>query len=143
MKLKKIVAPVKLWKRIVAYLIDVIIVNLIIVYPFRDFFGNFENDIIVKEIGPEIFMVFFIISILTILYWALLEFFLKQSIGKALLNIYVRSTEKELKFWQCIVRNLSKINTLLLIIDSLNIIFRKDYQRYLEKISNTEVVDGE
>src|SRR3989344_3698796 len=97
MKLKKIVAPVKLWKRIVAYLIDVIIVNLIIVYPFRDFFGNFENDIIVKEIGPEIFMVFFIISILTI----------------------------------------------LLIIDSLNIIFRKDYQRYLEKISNTEVVDGE
>ena len=83
MKLKKIVARVKLWKRIVAYLIDVIIVNLIIVYPFRDFFGNFENDIIVKEIGPEIFMVFFIISILTILYWALLEFFLKQSIGKA------------------------------------------------------------
>ncbi len=143
MKLKKIVAPVSLWKRVAAYIIDIIIVNLIIVYPFKGFFGNFENNGLLKELGSEIFMVFLIISALTILYWTLLEFFLRQSIGKALLNIYVRSTEKELKFWQCLVRNLSKINTLLLFIDSLNILFNKEHQRYLEKMSNTEVVDGE
>lgn len=143
MKLKKIVAPVSIWKRVAAYIIDIIIVNLIIVYPFKGFFGNFENNGLLKELGSEIFMVFLIISALTILYWTLLEFFLRQSIGKALLNIYVRSTEKELKFWQCLVRNLSKINTLLLFIDSLNILFNKEHQRYLEKMSNTEVVDGE
>lgn len=144
MKLKKIVAPVKLWKRVVAYIIDIIIVNIIIVYPFMNFLGNFENDSFLREFSYEILSVFFIISILIILYWAFLEYFLRQSVGKALMNIHIRSTEKqELKFWQCFVRNLSKISTLLLLIDSLGIIFKGDYQRFLEKLSKTEVVDGE
>ena len=143
MKLKKIVAPVKLWKRVFAYIIDAVIVNLIIVYPFKGFFGNFDEDIFVKEFGSDIFMVILIISVLTILYWAVLEYFLKQSIGKSLLNIYIRSTEKELNFWQCIVRNLSKVSALILFIDCLRIIFKSEYQRYLEKLSKTEVVDGE
>ncbi|MEK6936579.1 MAG: RDD family protein [Nanoarchaeota archaeon] len=138
---KKIGFHVELWKRVLAYIIDVIIVNLIIVYPFKGFFGNFD-DVIIKELGSEIFMVVLIISILTVLYWALLEFFLKQSVGKSLMNIYVRSTDKELGFWQCVLRNLSKINTILLIIDSLKVLLKKDYQRYLEKLSRTEVVDG-
>ncbi len=143
MKLKKIVAPVKLWKRVAAYFIDVIIVNLIIVYPFKDFFGNFEEDLFFKEFSSEILMAFLIISLLTILYWAVLEYFLKQSVGKSLMNIYVRSTENELNFWPCVLRNLSKVSTLLLLIDSLGIIFKKDYQRFLERLSKTEVVDGE
>ena len=44
MKLKKIVAPVRLWKRVLAYFIDVMIVNIIIVFPFNDFFSNLEDD---------------------------------------------------------------------------------------------------
>ena len=141
MKLKKIVAPVRLWKRVLAYFIDVMIVNIIIVFPFNDFFSNLEDDYF--QFSKEILFVFILISVLTILYWSTMEYFLKQSVGKALLSIYVRSKDKELKFWQCIVRNIPKISMLLLLIDSFQVIFKKDYQRYFEKISRTEVIDDE
>jgi len=143
MKLKKIVAPVKLWKRVLAYLIDEVIIGFVIVMPFGSFFANFDNDLFVNEFSSEIFLVGLIISILSVLYWSISEYLANQSIGKALVGIYVRSTNNELMFWQCLVRSLTKFSGLLLFIDSLRIIFKGDYQRYFEKLSKTEVVDGE
>ena len=143
MKIKKSVVFVKLWKRVVAYFIDIVILNLVVVYPFKGFFGNFEEDVSLNEFSIEIVMVFLIISAMTVAYWSILEYFLKQSVGKSLLNIYVRSTEKELNFWQCVLRNLSKVSILVLFIDCLRIIFKKEHQRYLEKLSKTEVFDEE
>ena len=142
MKLHKIVAPVKLWKRVLAFLIDSMIIDLIIIFPFKGFFKNIELASI-EQSGMQIFLVGLLICVLTLIYWTTLEYSLHQSIGKALFNIYVRSKNKELKLWQCLVRNLTKISLLLLLIDSLSIIFKRDYQRYFEKISVTEVVDGE
>ena len=84
-----------------------------------------------------------IILCLNLIYWVTLDYMLRQSIGKALLNIYVRSTEKELKLWQCIVRNIPKLSLILLFLDSFGVLFRNEYQRYFEKLSKTEVVDGE
>ena len=143
MKLNKIVAPVRLWKRVTAFLIDYALIGLIIVYPFKDFFTKSENYSVLNS-SKDIALATFIIVVLTLLYWTLLEYLLKQSVGKAFFNIYVRSKDKkELKLWQCVVRNLSKISLIILFLDSLQLLFKKDYQRYFEKISNTEVVDGE
>ena len=143
MKFNKIVAPVQLWKRVTAFLIDYVLIGIIIVYPFKDFFTKFENYSILNS-GKDIFLATFIIIVLTLLYWISLEYILKQSAGKAFFNIYVRSKDREeLKLWQCFVRNLTKVSLIILFLDSLQVIFRKDYQRYFEKISNTEVIDGE
>ena len=143
MKVNKIVAPVQLWKRMAAFLVDYVLIGIIIVYPFKDFFTKFENYSILNS-GKDIFLATFIIVILTLLYWVSLEYILKQSAGKAFFNIYVRSKDREeLKLWQCFVRNLTKVSLIILFLDSLQVIFRKDYRRYFEKISNTEVVDGE
>ena len=142
MKLNKIVAPVSLWKRVFAFVIDTMIINIIIVFPFGGFLKNIEANTFDKSTS-ELMLVGLLISVLTLLYWVILEYSLRQSVGKALLNIYIRSKEKELKLWQCFVRNLPKVSLVLLFIDSLGIIFKKDYQRYFEKISRTEVVDGE
>ncbi len=142
MKLNKIVSPVSLWKRVLAFFIDFIIINLIVVLPFSNFFENidvYSLDII----GSEIIFVSLIIIVLTLLYWVVLEYLLKQSVGKAILNVYVRSKDKNLKLWQCIVRNLTKVSLILLILDSLPVIFKNSYQRFFEKLSNTEVIDGE
>ena len=79
---------------------------------------------------------------LTLIYWSLSEYIFYQSPGKFAFNIYVRSKEKELKFWQCLIRNVTKISLILLFLDSLKVILKKDYQRYFEKISKTEVVNG-
>ncbi len=144
MKQKKSVSPVKLWKRVIAYVIDVIIINIIIIYPFKNYLGDFEEDLVFNFFNSGFMLALLLIFLLTILYWTILEYLLNQSVGKAFMNIYVRSTNKQkLSFWQCLLRNLSKVSTLLLFIDSLGIIFKKDYQRFLEKLSKTEVVDSE
>ncbi len=142
MKLNKIVAPVKLWKRVMAFLIDYMLINIIIVFQFNKFFNNLKDFSLENNTG--IIKVSLIIIILTLLYWTVFDYFLKQSAGKAFFNIYIRSKDKEeLKLWQCFVRNMTKTSLILLFFDSLKVLFNKDYQRYFEKISRTEVVDGE
>lgn len=144
------------WKRVIAYIIDAIIINIIIIWPFqktimRLSLGFQSNNILqvynyissnqeaVRATLPEMAILFVIVSILTIAYWAILEYKLRQSIGKMLLNIYVKSDEKTLTLQQCIIRNVSKISGLLLLTDCIGIIGNK--QRFLERLSKTRVVE--
>lgn len=72
-----------------------------------------------------------------------MESLFKQTAGKAILGIFVHSTQKETTLWQIIVRNIPKVSLLLIFLDSFPILFRKEQQRYSEKLSNTEVTyDG-
>lgn len=140
------------WKRVFAYILDRIIINIIIVLPFnkvvegldisseKDFIAAYEIVNSAKDILPLLY-ISLVIAALSILYWAVLEYLLKQSIGKMLFRIYVKSKDKELKFWQCIVRNLTKASLLILVLDSFSIIINKDSQRYFEKISHTEITE--
>ena len=50
------------------------------------------------------------------------------------------SLKKQLTLHQCIMRNITKIVTPVLLIDFLYAIINKTHQRYFEKISNTEVL---
>ena len=80
------------------------------------------------------------VSILTVLYWSVFEYNLKQSPGKMLLKIYVNPTDKNLTFSHAVVRNLSKMSGLLLLIDCLYMVIKKTNQRYLETVAKTEVL---
>jgi uncharacterized RDD family membrane protein YckC len=127
---------VNIWRRISAFLIDQGIIFLIIVFPFNNFF---ENNSFLENIDTSLFLAYFIIIILSLLYWIVLEFLFKQTAGKAILGIFVNSNEKETTLWQIIVRNIPKVSLLLIFFDSIPILFRKEQQRYFEKLSRTEV----
>lgn len=143
-----------LWKRILAFILDVLILDLVIISPFQKFFkGIVPENVSFKGLFSyfmegtfdlsKLLIAALFIMLITLFYWALLEWKLGQSVGKLVLNIFVRSTKKEkLTLGQCFVRNLSKVSTLLLFFDVLYMLLRKQNQRWLEEVSNTEVVEN-
>ena len=142
---------VPLWKRALAYIADILVVNLVIVLPFKTIIKNlsitsdanpfnFLASTSLSSLKPLIY-ISIVIAILTILYWSMLEYSIQQSIGKILFRIKVMSTNKrKLSFWQCLVRNITKISTIVLLIDSLYMI-KSHHLRYFEKISSTKVIN--
>lgn len=151
-ELKEKKAPAKMWKRAGAYILDILILQIVVVFPFKknlkgitientdiSYLQNLINNN--PDIITSILLVSLSILMLSILYFSALEFYTRQSLGKMLFQIRVMSKTKDLKFWQCLIRNISKPTTLLLFIDVLYLIFKHQNQRYLEKISNTIVVE--
>lgn len=155
MKLRMNEVQAPFWKRLLAYVIDAVITNIVVIWPFqgtiKQVSGDLEfNNIVgaykyintsesIRSSLPALTILFVIIAVLTVAYWAILEYKTRQSIGKMLLKIYVKSDEKELTMKQCIARNISKISGLLLIIDSVGII--SNNQRFLERASKTRVIE--
>lgn len=147
---KEAYAP--LWKRIIAYIIDLAIVNIVIIIPFKpvldkitlkngDFLTFYNFYVNNPEYTSTLFLISFFIALFMLIYWTVLEFTLQQSIGKIVFNLKVISENKKLNLWQCLVRNISKINTILIIIDSLFIFKSIKNQRLLEKLAKTYVVE--
>jgi len=142
-----------LWKRLLSYIIDSFVVYFIILFPFKGYYNtlttSLNNGILtnpdilnqLKDLAPKFFLISFIVALLTILYWAIFEYYFKQSIGKMLFKIRITSTKKTLKFWQSFLRNISKSSLLILFIDSIFILFSKNNQRFFEKISKTKVIE--
>jgi uncharacterized RDD family membrane protein YckC len=148
--------PASIFKRALAFLIDLSIINFIIFFPFRRLLQNvlpeessfsltynfLKNN---PELGTLLSITFMTMSFITILYFIILEKKLTQSIGKIILNINVASEKKHLKLWQLIVRNLFLIPIfpfiLLWIIDPIFIILTKNKQRLSEILSKTKVIE--
>lgn len=138
------------WKRVVAYFIDTIIIGIVVESSFSPILGQIYEplkkfsiiEIVSASSTGKSFLIFFIISILTLGYWSVLEYKLNQTIGKLLLNLYtVPDKGKKLTFHQAFTRNISKISTVILILDCIPLLNRKNNKRYLEKVSKTRVID--
>ena len=114
---------VSLWKRAFAFIIDLFIIYLA-TSPLQVFLANeigieekFDINAL-KELlsdterfeksSNSIIAVVGIIALLALVYWSILEYFLKQSIGKMIMKISIRSQTGELKIWQAITRNVTK-----------------------------------
>lgn len=153
-KERTFVGPALLWKRIIAFIIDMLIIILFVLFPFRNaiksivpvnysfaetykFLSNAEN-------APYILAVYFAASILMFLYFYIMETKMAQTIGKRIMSIYV-TADNELKKWQILVRNLLFIPAfpfdLLIILDPLFMFFTKTNQRLSEILSRTKVVE--
>ena len=126
-----------LWKRIFAYIIDISLVNLIVIVPFKTIITMPENS---KQIlsTPSIDLIIAILTIilLILIYFIYTEYKTKQTLGKLLFNIKVMPDNASLK--QIITRNITKPFSLLLILDALYMIKTKNL-RYTEVISKTWV----
>lgn len=147
--------PALIWKRIAAFFIDMAIINLFVLFPFRKLFESIvPKDYSFSEaykflsssadFTGFISLVSFIMSIFIILYFYLLEKKMQQTIGKAIMKIYVISGNNELKKWQLLVRNIVFIPLfpfiLLWLADPLFMLFNKSNQRLSEILSRTKVV---
>ena len=153
-KEKLFAGPALLWKRIAAFLIDMAIINLVILLPFRSLLAKlFPADysflgtlklLSSTDNSELITLVSFVMWIFIILYFYMLEKKMHQSIGKRIMKIYVASDGKELKLWQVLVRNLVFLPLfpffLLWILDPLFMMFTKTNQRLSEILSKTRVI---
>lgn len=131
------------WKRVLAYIIDLLVVEMIIVWPFRGFFEKAELsylNLFTEAIAQKLIWVSFFIMLLSLAYWVLFEWKLRQTIGKMMLNLYV-SSKGELRFSQALTRNITKPFPLALLIDVAYMFFKRQNQRLFEKFSDTNVIE--
>ena len=157
------VGNASLLKRALAFLIDLIVLNIVIVGPFKKVFlsiipesGNFSelynHFVNHPEITGKLTTLMIFITILIMLYFIILEWKLGQTLGKALLGIYVvrvgddkKEKIKKPSFFNAILRNLFLIPfmpfALLWIIEPISILLTKTNQRLLELLSKTQVIE--
>ena len=155
-KEKIFIGPALLWKRIAAFLIDLLILIVFVLFPFGKLFEKMLpkgytiseafNLMASSENITYILAVSFASSLLAFMYFYLLEKKMSQTIGKKLLNIFVVSDTDNLKRWQVAVRNLWFIPVfpfdLLFIADPICMLFSKSGQRLTEILSKTRVVEA-
>jgi len=158
------IAAASLLKRILAFVADLIIVQLVVITPFGRIVksivgddpsiisGGFSriNELLADtSLTLTLTYIMAAIGLLTLLYFAVFEYRMQQTPGKMLFSIFVASEgmkRLELpKLWQCIVRSLFLIPiipfALLWIIDPLFMLISPRSQRLSEQISKTVVVE--
>ncbi len=137
--------PAPLWKRFIAYLIDALVLALVLsplasfdtsATSFSDFFNSFKTT----DYTFQFFFSLFLVLLLSLVYWSFLEYRFQQTLGKYFFHLQVVSEQKQLRFSQCLVRNISKLSTILLLADVLYMFFSRSSQRYSETLAHTEVI---
>lgn len=141
-------APV--WKRIFAYAVDILLVNSVITSSFNDLIENIiPEDISSLWVLMEgfnwkaLFLVSLLSGIITVFYWAILEFKIQQTLGGVLFGIRVKSETKKNKFSQFFLRNITKVSFAVLLLDSVSVLYSNKKQRYTEKLSKTITIENE
>ena len=143
-------------RRMLAFVIDFLILNLVVIGPFRKiinhyipFTGFMDTYTYMQQESSltTIYVVIGIVTTLVMIYFVLLERMFGQSIGKMIMKIFVIHCDikiKEISTWQAFLRNICLLPIfpflLLWIIDPIVLIFTKDNQRLSELLSKTRTV---
>ena len=153
--LKQYQDKVSIWKRGLAFLIDIIIIQILVNLNFSKLLQNdFGSDKSLTELfnysinnystlEPKLLIISIVTSLLALIYFTLFEWKLKQTLGKMLFKIKVTSKNKKLELWQALVRNLPKVLIFInyffwvLIIDLIYYNFTK--KRLFDKLALTDV----
>jgi len=140
------------WKRLLAFLIDYMIVSIIITVPFDNLINKLipTNDFaalvsLIETNSLPLFSIFtisFISAIIGTLYFIILDYKLNQTIGKMIMNIFVTPTK--ITKSQAVIRSLGAFFMftfpIMTLIDGIYVYFNKG-QRLFEKLSNTKTVE--
>ncbi|MBU2561351.1 MAG: RDD family protein [Nanoarchaeota archaeon] len=153
--------PANLWKRMLAFLLDIFILDFFVLSIFSGITGKIVGDtkevlLVYKMLQQDtsqvqaLTMLFMIIIMLALAYFVLLQYAVGQTVGCMLLNIHVVAQTGENKFGrpsllQSFVRNMFIIPTipfiLLWIADPVYLLFAKKGQRLTEWLSATRVIE--
>src|SRR3989338_8180441 len=178
-KERTFVGPALVWKRMIAFMIDMLIINLVVLFPFK---GLFEEMLPKDYSFSEAYKVLsgstnytgfltsvsFIMSILIIMYFYMMERKMSPTIGKMMMKIHVAdaresdllasktsklaynssslstSDNNDLKAWQLLARNAVFLPlfpfVLLWVLDPLFMFFTKTNQRLSEILSRTKII---
>jgi uncharacterized RDD family membrane protein YckC len=136
-------------KRFLAFLLDLAVVEFIITRPLSKLVNeSFSRELSFASLSDlvgsssKLLFVALIMGLLGVMYWAVLEYKIGQTLGGLLFKIRARGESGKLSFSKAVLRNLSKLSVMLLIIDSLNIFFNDKKQRFLEVWSKSVTVEG-
>lgn len=140
-----------LFRRFIAFVLDILLLNIIVISPFGSIFARMQQPSLVEQYqflltNPEgmhtVIPILIFIGIMMVLYFAVFEYFWRQTLGKMIMHLYVESDQNRLTFFQCIIRNMELIPFfpfyVLLIVDPLFLAFGRE--RLSEKISRTRVI---
>jgi uncharacterized RDD family membrane protein YckC len=145
-----------IWKRIGAFLIDMLIVYVIVVFslgdkllpPLEEAASFAETYAAVAKSSGISDGISFVFSTLFFMYYMMLERKFGQSLGKMVVNIYVVAAipdKKDISGMQNLGRSLFLIPffpfMLLWFVDWVSIFFSKDSQRLSEILSKTKVIE--
>jgi uncharacterized RDD family membrane protein YckC len=142
-------------KRVLAFIIDLLIVDIAIVFPFQGVLrrivpaGGFIETYRYFSVQGSSFLLYAIattVTVLALMYFVLLEKKMGQSVGKIFFRLYVVGTDKEeLSTWRCLLRSIFLIPLfpfiLLWIVDPVFVGFSHEHQRLTEYLSRTKVVE--
>ncbi len=157
LKKRSFKGPASIWKRLLAFIIDLFVIDFVCSYPFRklldgvipqgDFSEVYSFLANVGELRGLILSVSIAWGAAAMLYFALLEYYNSgQTIGKMVLDIKVESERKNLYFWQCLVRSIFLIPIfpimLLWILDPLWLVYTKGQKRLSDLIAMTKVTEN-
>ena len=132
-------------KRTIAYIIDSSIMSFIITLPFRNYLKNINKNISFSNfynfnLSIDLLIIGFTVGFLMLAYFTILEFYTKQTIGKIIMQIKVISLNKDFKFYQVIIRNISKVIDILLLVDIIYMLISQEKERLFGRLSKTQVV---
>lgn len=150
------VGPASPIKRLLAFTIDLLIINMVFLMPFQGLIsrivpkGDFFS-IINTTFSIELILLALFIGTVMLLYFTIFEFFMAQTPGKMFFSLFVVSIKQKdkklqkLSFWQTIIRNIFLIPVfpfaLLILIDPIFVFFNHNSQRLLEMLSKTVVIE--
>jgi uncharacterized RDD family membrane protein YckC len=153
---KDVEVPASIWKRIGAFLIDMVIVYVIVLFalgdkilPPLDEAASFAETYAAMAESPGIADgVSFIFSTLMLVYYIMLEKKFGQSLGKMVVNIYIVPSlpdKQTVSGLQHLGRSMFLIPffpfMLLWLFDPLAMFFTKDNQRLSEMLTKTRVIE--
>ncbi|MFH1133547.1 MAG: RDD family protein [Nanoarchaeota archaeon] len=150
---RKVAVQAGLFKRLLAFLIDILVLDFMVFSPFKALVTGMVPGTGIMEtaqfltsnpaVTNRLILVSAVIGLLSLAYFAALEFLVGQTVGKAVLGIFVACDRKRPSLWQAIVRNLFAIPLfpfiLFWIIDPLFMLFSG--RRLLERLSRTKTME--
>ena len=124
-------------------MVDLAVVDLIITRPLsRLISGRIDEISDLLNFSFELVLISLVIGLFAVFYWAILEYKIGQTLGALIFKLRARSLNKSMSFSQAFLRNATKMSVVLLLIDSVNILFSEKKQRYFEVLSKTVTVEG-
>lgn len=150
--------PAAIWKRVVAFLIDLLVIDFALFWPFEGIVRkampmDYSSIKSIQEFfsassqaAESLTALTVLMGIIMVLYFVLMEYKLGQTIGKMLLNIRIVSESKEgLRIWQCLLRSIIWLPTfpfiVFWIVDPAYALLNQKNQRLLELVSKTRTVE--
>lgn len=131
-----------LWKRLIAWIIDQFLLATVVVVMF--YFITGRSFMSLELYDPTIIYIAQIFLLTNMVYFAAMEGFTSQTLGKRVVGISVyEETGGKVSFTSALFRRIGLLIPLFLFFDGIAILFSSKSQRIFDMIAGTVVVAGD